>query len=69
VRVLRAIAHALNMSVDALMAQAGLVDPPPKEDVPSVEEAIAADPHLTDEQRAALLAVYRSYVEDAKRKR
>lgn len=69
VRVLRAIAHALNMSVDALMAQAGLVDPPPKEDVPSVEEAIAADPHLTDEQRAALLAVYRSYVEDAKRSR
>lgn len=69
VRVLRAIAHALNMSIDALMAQAGLVDPPPKEDVPSVEEAIAADPHLTDEQRAALLAVYRSYVEDAKRKR
>jgi len=69
VRVLRAIAHALNMSVDALMAQAGLVDPPPKEDVPSVEKAIAADPHLTDEQRAALLAVYRSYVEDAKRKR
>lgn len=69
VRVLRAIAHALNMSVEALMAQAGLVDPPPRDGVPSVEEAIAADPHLTDEQRAALLAVYRSYVEDAKRSR
>lgn len=64
VRVLKAIATALNMSAEALMVQAGLLDEPADgEPAPSVEQAIAADPHLTDEQRTALLAVYRSYVE------
>ena len=64
VRVLKAIAGALNMSAEALMVQAGLLDAP--EDArpsPSVTDAVHADPHLTDEQKAALLAVYRSYVE------
>ena len=28
-----------------------------------MSDAVQADPHLTDEQKAALLAVYRSYVE------
>ena len=64
-RVLRAIAHALNMSVEA----SGGARRPAARTASSVEEAIAADPHLTDEQRAALLAVYRSYVEDTKRSR
>ena len=64
VRVLKAIAGALNMSVEALMVQAGLLDEPEVAgDAPSVADAVRADPHLTDEQRSALLAVYRSYVE------
>jgi transcriptional regulator with XRE-family HTH domain len=64
VRVLKAIAGALNMSVEALMVQAGLLDEPEDAgDAPSVADAVRADPHLTDEQRSALLAVYRSYVE------
>ena len=64
VRVLKAIAGALNMSAEALMVQAGLLDEPEDgEPVPSVTDAVWADPDLTDEQKAALLAVYRSYVE------
>jgi transcriptional regulator with XRE-family HTH domain len=64
VRVLKAIAGALNMSAEALMVQAGLLDAPDDgEPGPSVTDAVHADPHLTDEQKAALLAVYRSYVE------
>jgi len=64
VRVLKAIAGALNMSAEALMVQAGLLDAPDDgEPAPSVTDAVRADPHLTDEQKAALLAVYRSYVE------
>ena len=65
VRVLKAIAGALNMSAEALMVQAGLLDEPADAvATPSVADAVRADPHLTDDQRAALLAVYRSYVED-----
>jgi transcriptional regulator with XRE-family HTH domain len=64
VRVLKAIAGALNMSAEALMVQAGLLDEPTgAAPAPSVVEAVRADPDLTDDQRAALLAVYRSYVE------
>ncbi len=64
VRVLKAIAGALNMSAEALMVQAGLLDEPEDgEAAPSVSDAVQADRHLTDEQKAALLAVYRSYVE------
>ena len=29
-----------------------------------MEDAVTADPRLTDDQRAALLSVYRSFVED-----
>jgi transcriptional regulator with XRE-family HTH domain len=63
VRVLKAIAGALNMSAEALMVQAGMIDAPDDAQVPSVPDAVRADPALTDEQRSALLAVYRSYLE------
>ena len=64
VRVLKAIAGALNMSAEALMVQAGLLDGPAEAvPAPSVTEAIRADPRLSDDQKVALLAVYRSYVE------
>src|SRR5580658_1143107 len=69
VRVLKALSDALNVSAETLMAQAGLIDAvvaedsPPAGDPPSpplTEDAIRADDRLTEEQRAALIAVYRS---------
>ena len=64
VRVLKAIATALNMSAEALMVQAGMLDAPDDgERATSVVDAVRADPLLTDDQRTALLAVYRSYIE------
>ena len=61
VRVLSSIASALGISPETLLARAGLgddVDAAPAE----TEAAIRADPALTDEQKNALLGVYRSYV-------
>lgn len=63
VRVLRAIAKALNTSVETLLVQAGLLEAAEDRHVPTVADAVRADPHLTDAQKSALLAVYRSYVE------
>jgi transcriptional regulator with XRE-family HTH domain len=65
VRVLKAIAQALNVSAETLLAQAGLLED--EEDSGDAEgrgaeNAIRADPDLTDDQKTALLAVYRSYV-------
>ncbi len=64
-RVIRSIADALNVSADALLAQAGMVDGPtttPATDgSPNTEAAIRRDPDLTDDEREALIAVYRSY--------
>lgn len=65
VRVLRSIAAALNLSAETLLTQAGLVDDltgvTPEPNGPDTETAIRTDRDLTDEQRRALLAVYRSY--------
>jgi transcriptional regulator with XRE-family HTH domain len=72
VRVLKQISDALNVSAETLMAQAGLIDAvaadaagesdgaeaSPK--APPIEDAIRADKRLSEEQRAALVAVYRS---------
>ena len=72
VRVLKAIAAALNVSAETLLMQAGLLDEAAGDDKReqaatespvSTDDAIAADPLLTAEQRTALLAVYRSYLE------
>ncbi len=68
VRVLKLIAGALNVSAETLLAQAGLLDSVVGDNAaadragpaPSVEAAIHADRRLADEQKAALLAVYRS---------
>ncbi len=92
VRVLSAIAHALNVPPDELLAEAGLLPgdrgrdaagstarPAATEDrasgrdgsaaddagvahVCSTEQAIRTDPRLTEEQRQAMLGVYRSFV-------
>lgn len=66
VRVIRLVADALNVSAETLLAQAGLLDAEdaagaaPADPAASVESAIRADERLHDDQKAALLAVYRS---------
>jgi transcriptional regulator with XRE-family HTH domain len=74
VRVLKALSGALNVSAETLLAQAGLIDamvpadakdeiPEPaagERTIPGTEAAILADPRLGQEQKAALIAVYRS---------
>ena len=61
VRVLRSIARALNLSAETLLAQAGLMETGVDGPTITVESAISADPGLSDAQKEALLAVYRSY--------
>lgn len=67
VRVLKSIASALDMSVETLLAQAGLLEdlvpPDPSVDsTPGTEAAIRIDPKLSDDQKEALLAVYRGFL-------
>ncbi|HMC53412.1 MAG TPA: helix-turn-helix transcriptional regulator [Acidimicrobiales bacterium] len=68
VRVLRAIAKALDLSAETLLAQAGLMEGSEESPTrasgaaPATEVAIRADPALSEGQKEALLAVYRSYV-------
>lgn len=66
VRVLKAIAAALDLSAETLLAQAGLLDKDPASDVEgdagTTRVAIRADARLTEEQKQALLAVYQSYL-------
>jgi transcriptional regulator with XRE-family HTH domain len=76
VRVLRLLAGALNVSAETLLAEAGLFDLGPDPDDPTLpftagggspqttESVIRADGRLDDEQKAALLAVYRSMLRD-----
>ena len=72
VRVLKAISDALNLSAETLLAQAGLVDAvaggtadaaDETDQEERTEDAIAADKRLSDDQKAALIAVYRSMVD------
>jgi transcriptional regulator with XRE-family HTH domain len=68
IRVIKAIANALDISTETLLAQVGLVG---DEEAGlrvhgATEAAISADPYLTDGQREALLAVYRSYVAESR---
>jgi transcriptional regulator with XRE-family HTH domain len=71
VRVLRAISDALNLSAETLLAQAGLIDAiaggagarTGAEDesvVPDTERSIRADKRLSEDQKSALIVVYRS---------
>ena len=68
IRALKAISDALNLSAETLLAQAGLIDAiagdAPKaagpDAGPDTERAIRADPRLSEDQKAALIAVYRS---------
>jgi transcriptional regulator with XRE-family HTH domain len=75
VRVLKAISDALNVSAETLLTQAGLIDAvtaqadagPQDADAqdggpaaPQTEDVIRADERLSADQKAALIAVYRS---------
>ena len=63
VRVLKAIAAALNVSAESLLVQAGLLDAVVDDAPgPSVEDAIRADTRISEDQKSAILAVYRSYL-------
>jgi transcriptional regulator with XRE-family HTH domain len=70
VRVLKAISGALNVSAETLLAQAGLIDAVTGESPDArgdgrdsrTEDVIRTDERLSEEQRAALIAVYRSMV-------
>ena len=66
VRVIRLIADALNVSAETLLTQAGLLQRDEWDEVtdkpqsPSVQDAIETEGRLTEQQKAALLAVYHS---------
>jgi transcriptional regulator with XRE-family HTH domain len=65
-KVLHSIADALQLSTEQLLGQAGWATASPSsapQAASGTEEAIKADPRLSPEQRAALLGVYRSFVE------
>jgi transcriptional regulator with XRE-family HTH domain len=67
VRVLKAIATALNLSAETLLVQAGLLDEAGEEaDAArsSVESAIRTDPILSNDQKEALINVYRAMAGD-----
>ena len=68
IRVVQSIANALDISTETLLAQVGLVgnNDPEGRVHGATEAAISADPYLTDGQREALLAVYRSYVAESR---
>lgn len=71
VRVLKAIATALDVSADVLLAEAGLLErvggrvrsePHSEGTARGVEAAIRGDERLTPDQKEALGLVYRSYL-------
>jgi len=64
VRILRSIAEALDVSAEALLGQTGLVAGGEPGEGSATASAIMADPRLSPPQRAALLGVYRSYVDE-----
>ena len=63
VRVIKSLATALNLSAETLLAQAAGIDGAngdSTEGVSDTEATIRSDANLSDEQKAALLEVYRS---------
>ena len=71
VRVLKAISDALNLSAETLLTQAGLIDAiaagadagtatSDQASLPDTEQAIRADKRLSEDQKSALIVVYRS---------
>lgn len=74
-RVLKSISEALEVSIDTLLARAGLITDAstaaegshgaaPHDPSADTVAAILADPALTDDQRQTLLLVYRSFLSE-----
>jgi transcriptional regulator with XRE-family HTH domain len=65
--ILQQLAHGLQVSAETLYVRAGILDeaPAPTHTGSGVLDAIAADPALTDRQRAVLVDVYESFVAPA----
>jgi transcriptional regulator with XRE-family HTH domain len=62
IRVLRSVAEALGISPETLLEQAGLLEEDDDSARPtSTEDAIKSDALLNDDEKSALLSVYRSY--------
>jgi len=59
--ILQQIARALEISAETLYVRAGILDGTPPV-ASSVPEAIINDERLSNEQKASLLSVYRSFV-------
>lgn len=57
--ILQQIARALRISAESLYVQAGILDPP--DGGGDLVHHIRADPHLSEEQKRALLQIYRSF--------
>ena len=69
-RVMRSLSEALGIPLETLLEQTGFRASAAAEDRPaSTVAAIRADPLLSDGQKEALLAVYASYVAEARRRR
>ena len=67
VRVIRAVAEALGLPPEQLFARAGMLrfadkSAPSRRGVADVESAIRAEDRLTEEQKQALISVFRSYL-------
>src|SRR4051794_22295726 len=64
VAVIMAIASALELSGEALLAQAGLIRPDSSTTIrdAGVAGAILADPSLTDDEKDVLVGVYRNFM-------
>src|SRR5699024_8457096 len=63
--ILAQIADGLSISVETLLAKAGILRP--SETTTPVIDAIHADPTLTDRQKASLIDVYRALRHEALR--
>lgn len=63
-RVLRSIGHALDISTQTLLTQAGFVESDASEggEQTDTEAAIRNDSRLTDEQKDTLIRVYRGFL-------
>ena len=60
--ILQQLAKALQVSAETMYVQAGMLDPDAASPPASLETAIRSARELTEEQRKALLSVYRSFV-------
>jgi len=60
--ILQQLARALELSAETMYVQAGILDADHRPEPPTLEAAIRSAPELTDDQRKALLGVYRSFL-------